>query len=93
MFYTEIGKIIEAGLDRDKDKVINYAKLLAKKLEEDGENRGSKRITTILERKNFGQAVTDALVAPPVDQESRLDIVEIDYNPTAEELIQTPPVE
>ena len=52
MFYTEIGKIIEAGLDRDKDKVINYAKLLAKKLEEDGENRGSKRITTILERKN-----------------------------------------
>ena len=38
MFYTEIGKIIEAGLDRDKDKVINYAKLLAKKLEEDGDN-------------------------------------------------------
>lgn len=93
MFYTEIGKIIEAGLDRDKDKVINYAKLLAKKLEEDGENRGSKRITTILERKNFGQAVTDALMAPPVDQESRLDIVEIDYHPTAEELILTPPVE
>lgn len=31
MYYSEIGKIIEAGLERDKDKVASFAQLLAKK--------------------------------------------------------------
>ena len=45
-------------------------KLLAKKMAADGEERGSKRIGDILERKNRSKAVTDSLIAPPpVDQE------------------------
>ena len=52
MYYSEIGKIIEAGLERDKDKVASFAQLLAKKMAADGEERGSKRIGDILERKN-----------------------------------------
>lgn len=87
MYYSEIGKIIEAGLDRDKDKVRNYARLLAKKMEEDGESRGSTRIISILEKKNTGKATMDFLVPPPVDQESRLNIVDVNYNPTADNLI------
>lgn len=44
-----------------------YALLLAKKLAQDGDEKSSKRIETLLLRKNNGSAITDALVAPPVD--------------------------
>lgn len=87
MYYSEITKIIEAGLDRDKDKVVNYALLLAKKLNQDGDEKSSKRITSVLSRKNNGSAITDALVAPPVDQESRMGIVDIDYKPVVPQII------
>ncbi|MCM1257616.1 MAG: ATP-binding protein [Roseburia sp.] len=87
MYYSEITKIIEAGLDCDKDKVKNYALLLAKKLAQDGDMKSSKRIETILSRKNNGSAITDALIAPPVDQESRMGIVDIDYKPVAPKII------
>jgi SpoVK/Ycf46/Vps4 family AAA+-type ATPase len=93
MYYSEINKIIEAGLDRDKEKVSNYARLLARKLEEDGEIKSSKRVLEILKKKNYGSAVTDALVAPPVDQESRMNIIEIDYHPVANELVFSKPVQ
>ena len=87
MFYSEILRIIEAGLDRDKDKVINFAMLLSKKLMDDGDLKSSKRIDTLLSKKNNGSAMTDALVAPPVDQESRMGIVDIDYSPVQPEII------
>lgn len=90
MFYSEITKIIEAGLERDRDKVKNYSLLLAKKLAEDGDSKSSSRIESLLQRKNNGTALTDALVAPPVDQESRLGIVDIDYDPVAPDIIMSP---
>lgn len=93
MYYSEITKIIEAGLDRDKEKVASFAKLLAKKLEADGETKGSARITSVLERKNSGKAITDLLVPLPVDQESRLNIVDIDYSPETIDLVLAPAVE
>ena len=43
MYYSEIGRIIEAGLERDRDKVVSFAQLLAKKMAADGEEKGSKR--------------------------------------------------
>lgn len=87
MYYSEIGKIIEAGLERDKEKVRSFALLLAKKMEEDGETRGSTRIKNVLEKKSLGSATADSLLPPPVDQESRMNIVDIDYCPTADALI------
>lgn len=87
MFYSEITKIIEAGLDRDRDKVRNYALLLAKKLSSDGDEKACKRIENLLQKKNNGTSLTDALLAPPVDQESRLGIVDIDYKPIPLDLI------
>ena len=92
MYYSEIGKIIEAGLDRDKEKVISFALLLAKKMEEDGETRGSNRISSILEKRRAARATMDSLVPLPVDQESRMNIVDIDYDPQAEDLILSEPV-
>lgn len=94
MYYSEIGRIIEAGLEGDKNKVRNFSKLLAKKMFEKGEERGSKRINDILERKNKYNAVTDSLMAPPpVDQESRLNIVEVNYKPEIHDLILSQSVE
>ena len=92
MFYSEILRIIEAGLDRDKDKVKNFAMLLSKKLMDDGDLKSSKRIDSLLAKKNNGSAITDALVAPPVDQESRMGIVDIDYSPSEPEIILSPAI-
>lgn len=93
MFYSEILRIIEAGLDRDKDKVKNFAMLLSRKLMDDGDIKSSKRIDTLLSQKNNGSAMTDALVAPPVDQESRMGIVDIDYSPVQPEIILSPAIQ
>ena len=94
MYYSEIGRVIEAGLERDRDKVASFAYLLAKKMAADGEEKGSKRIEDILERRNGNKAVTDSLAAPlPVDQESRMHIVEIEYRPVVNDLILSKAVE
>lgn len=79
MFYSEVTKIIEAGLDKDRDKVKNYAKLLATKLEKDGESRASRRILETIERNVKETSVKDSLMAFPVDQESRMNIINVGY--------------
>ena len=75
--YTEVVKIIEGGLQGDKDKILNYATVLANNLEKQGNPALSKKIRNILtERK--GQITTlDDFTVKPVDTESRLEIVEI----------------
>lgn len=93
MYYTEIGKIIEAGLNKDTEKVQSFAMLLAKKMSDDGEMRGSQRIKEILKQSKGNPVRTDALVPLPVDQESRLNIVEIENNPISAKLILSEPVE
>lgn len=87
MYYTEITKIIEAGMKKEPAKVASYSRLLAKKLNDDGETRGSKRIVSVLDKMGNEQAVMDILTAMPVDQESRLDIAEIDYTPNVGSII------
>ena len=87
MYYTEIIKIIESGMRKDPVKVASYSRLLAKKMEADGENRGSTRILSALNRVGGSQAVMDTLITLPVDQESRLDIAEIDYAPSVDHII------
>ena len=87
MYYTEIAKIIEAGMRKDPTKVASYSRLLAKKMNDDGEKRGSSRILSVLDKMGSGQAVMDMLTAMPVDQESRLDIAEIDYAPGVDNII------
>jgi len=87
MYYTEIIKIIESGMKKDPMKVASYSRLLAKKMEDDGEKRGSERILSALKRVGGSQAVMDTLTTLPVDQESRLDIAEIDYAPSIDHII------
>lgn len=87
MYYTEITKIIEAGMRKDPKKVASYSRLLAKKLDDDGEKRASTRIISVLDKMSDSYAVMDTLTALPVDQESRLDIANIDYAPSVENII------
>ena len=87
MYYTEITKIIEAGMRKDPTKVASYSRLLAKKLSGDGEKRASNRILSVLDKMGKGLAVMDALTTMPVDQESRLGIADIDYAPDVDSLI------
>ena len=93
MFYTEITKIIEAGMRKDTTKVASYARLLARKLSSDGDERASTRVLSAIEKMGANHAVNDAFLSLPVDQESRLDIAEIDYAPSTDNIILNKPVQ
>lgn len=77
---TEIIKIIEGGLKRDRSKVIKFAQLLSKNLA-DTENKSlSNRINKLLNGTHGESFVTaDSLSSIPVDSESRLDVVDVTY--------------
>jgi len=75
--YTEIVKIIEGSLSNDKEKVINYATILAKNLEKQGETALANRILNTIKNKKGSLTSLDNFSTKPVDTESRLDIVEI----------------
>lgn len=77
--YTEIVKIIEGGLVNDKEKVINYATVLANNLEKQGDIALAKRIRTTLDQKKGTLTSLDSFATKPVDSESRMDMVEIIY--------------
>lgn len=74
---TEIIKIIEGGISGDKEKVYNYAKLLADNVKKDGNDKFSKRIIDLLNNKKGKLTSLDSLMAKPVDTESRAEMVEI----------------
>lgn len=75
--YTEIVKIIEGGIIGDKEKVYNYAKVLAVNLEKSGDIALSKKIGSLLASKNGRMASLDEFSTKPVDTESRMDMVDI----------------
>lgn len=77
--YTEIIKIIEGGLANDKEKVINYATVLANNLEKQGESSLAKKIKSTLSHKRGALTSLDSFSTKPVDTESRMDIVEVSY--------------
>jgi len=75
--YTEIIKIIEGGLANDREKIINYANVLANNLKRSGDTSLAHRIETILQKKQGTFTTLDSFSTKPVDTESRMDIVEI----------------
>lgn len=75
---TEVIRIIEGGLAGDKSRVANYARTLAANLEKDGDTRFARRINSVLANKKYSVASLDGLSSKPVDQESRLDMVDVE---------------
>ena len=82
---TEIIKIIEGGLARDRSKVLKFSKLMAKNALESGNKSLSNRIEKLLNSsKNANYVTADRLESIPVDEESRFGIADTIY-PTEEE--------
>lgn len=77
--YTEMVKIIEGGLRGDKEKILNYATVLADNLEHQGDPALSKKIKNILSERKGQLTTLDEFTTKPVDTESRLEMVEITY--------------
>ncbi|OUC03855.1 ATPase [Bacillus thuringiensis serovar medellin] len=75
--YSEMIKIIESGLNGDKDRVLNYAKLLVKNLENEGNEKLASRISKIISAKNTRLVSLDSFSTKPVDQETRMDMVNV----------------
>lgn len=77
---TEIIKIIEGGLKRDRSKVIKFARVLSKNLIKTDNKTLAKRINKLLNGTHGNSFITaDSLSPIPVDAESRLDIVDVQY--------------
>lgn len=92
--YTEIVKIIEGGMIGDKEKVYNYARVLAENLEKTGDIRLSRRIRSLLSSRKPGMLALDAFASKPVDIESRMEMVDIFYpDPLFEKPLLAPYVE
>ncbi len=75
--YTEIVKIIEGGTNGDKEKVYNYAKVLAENLEKAGDISLSNKIKRLLNNKRTRMVSLDQFSTKPVDAESRMDMVDV----------------
>ena len=75
--YTEIVKIIEGGMLGDKEKVVNYATVLADNLEKEGEKSLSNKIREEIKKRRRGLTSLDSFATKPVDSESRMEMVEI----------------
>jgi SpoVK/Ycf46/Vps4 family AAA+-type ATPase len=79
--YTEIIKIIEGGLKHEPNKVVLYAKKLAEKLAEEGNEQLAKGIRNLLNNKAVSSLTMEQLLTTaPVDQETRMSIVDV-FNP------------
>ncbi len=93
-YLPEIVKLIEAGLNEDSIKVLNYSKLLIQNLEKDGDPKAANRLknsikknrSTLLKEK---QPILKAKA--PVDPESRLPLADIKQY-TEEEVFLSVPI-
>ncbi|MGG1555640.1 AAA family ATPase [Paenibacillus ferrarius] len=74
---TELLKIIEAGLQKKTDKVQSYAQHMAEKFRETGDEKIAERIMNIINKKSIHPVYLDEFLVKPVDQDSRLDMVDI----------------
>lgn len=74
---TELLKIIEGGLEKNREKVQSYAQLLVEKLRDEGDDKFADRIKSILDKKSVHPVYLDEFLSKPVDQDSRLDMVDV----------------
>ena len=75
--YSEMIKIIEGGLLGDKYRVYSYSKKLIEELENENETLLANKIRKLIENKKSTIAVVEQFSGKPVDQESRMDMVQI----------------
>lgn len=76
---SEIIKIIEGALNNNKRQVINYAKLLSEKHEEE-DPRFSNKIISTINKMSVHPVHLDKFIDKPKDMESSLDLVDVTFN-------------
>ena len=64
-------------MNKDLKKINNYSRILAEKFEKEGQPKLAKMIIKTLENKPSSMVTMDSLISTPVDQESRMNIVDI----------------
>lgn len=75
---SEILRIIEGGLSNDKRKIVTYSNKLAERMIKEGDVLLAKSIREKLKSSSAKDiAVADSLRNIPVDQDSRLEIVQV----------------
>lgn len=76
--YSEILRIIEGGLNNDRRKIVSYSNKLAGRYEKDGYAAMAKCILQALRAgSDLSVAMMDEFRNIPVDNESRMNIVEV----------------
>lgn len=75
--YSEILRIIEGGLNNDRRKIISYSNRLAAHFEKDGDINMAKCIQASLQQSMTQGVTMDEFRTIPIDNESRLKIVEV----------------
>ncbi|MBM7840863.1 SpoVK/Ycf46/Vps4 family AAA+-type ATPase [Alkalihalobacillus xiaoxiensis] len=75
--FAEIIKIIEGGMSKDQQKVINYSRALAQNLIESGDSKVANKIVKIIDSNNTNLASLDSLITKPFDRESKLETVDV----------------
>lgn len=83
-YLFDLAKIIEGAANGDFEKVMSYGNQLTKRLTDDGEVEGAKRLKSILTRSKahkFSVARMNQQAAPllPVDSESRMAIADEEH--------------
>ncbi len=80
-YLSEVLKIIEGGLQLDKDKIISYSKLLSENLAIQGDTGSSTRIINKINNIKTNNLFTqDLSIKPiPIDQESKSSLADEKY--------------
>ncbi|MGH1760051.1 AAA family ATPase [Enterococcus gallinarum] len=97
-YQIEISKIIQGGINLDRDKVLAYSQQLVDKLVSDGDVNTANRVKRIVESENNTLSVKDSvfkkLENTPVDMDSRFSMVDIVYpNDNTKEVVLSDEIE
>ncbi|ONF90598.1 AAA family ATPase [Leptospira santarosai] len=82
---TEIIKIIEGGLERDRAKVLRYAKQLAMNQKKNGDANLAQRIEESISSVKGSFIALEELASLPVDSETRANMVKMFYPKTSKD--------
>lgn len=86
-FLLELLKIVDGGLNNNKEKVRAYALALAEKIDRDGDRKAADRIRGVVGNFSTGNNSTltlagaSAAAVTPVDSESRLALADVEFIP------------
>ena len=90
-YLLEVLKILDGGITGNHQKVVRYSQQLVSKLDADGDQRAAARISRTLESKQAHVSSATAGSAIPVDNESRLDLFDLERIPPGRPEVILPP--